>query len=217
MEDNKHQLLTADTLHWTLFSYIEKCLVTLNLSCLIAQVGECCHVPEIHGGGVSKNRRVRQNWGYKTNRYRYVGVPCCYTRIMRMHHGPYSTKNSEYKNDCSCPIQSHILFISYPSWQSKKSVSKQHKSETSFASFVEIRRNFSVLKHFFDLTRMQTVLAFMAVETKANILWYSIHILEQNQTIAEPPGDKHFSSILFPSTCQSVYWECLTSIFHFFF
>ena len=133
-----------------------------------------------------------------------------------MHHGPYSTKNSEYKNDCSCPIQSHILFISYPSWQSKKSVSKQHKSETSFASFVEIRRNFSVLKHFFDLTRMQTVLAFMAVETKANILWYSIHILEQNQTIAEPPGDKHFSSILFPSTCQSVYWECLTSIFNFF-
>ena len=134
-----------------------------------------------------------------------------------MHHGPHSTKNSEYKNDCSCPIQSHILFISYPSWQSKKSVSKQHKSETSFASFVEIRRNFSVLKHFFDLTRMQTVLAFMAVETKANILWYSIHILEQNQTIAEPPGDKHFSSILFPSKCQSVYWECLTSIFHFFF
>ena len=60
-EDNKQQLLTADTLHWTLFSYIEKCLVTLNLSCLIAQVGECCHVPEIHGGGVSKNRRVRQN------------------------------------------------------------------------------------------------------------------------------------------------------------
>ena len=84
-------------------------------------------------------------------------------------------------------------------------------------SFVEIRRNFSVLKHFFDLTRMQTVLAFMAVETKANILWYSTHILEQNQTIAEPPGDKHFSSILFPSTCQSVYWECLTSVFHFFF
>ena len=84
-------------------------------------------------------------------------------------------------------------------------------------SFVEIRRNFSVLKHFFDLTRMQTVLAFMAVETKANILWYSIHILEQNQTIAEPPGDKHFSFILFPSTSQCVYWECLTSISHFFF
>ena len=59
---------------------------------------------------------------------------------------------------------------------------------------------------------MQTVLTFMAVETKANILWYFGIESYNHGTL----GDKHFLFQLFPSAHQSSYRQCLTNFFNFF-
>ena len=71
-------------------------------------------VPEFHGDGVSKKLLCKTTEVTKLTGIVKGGLPCCYTRIIRMHHRVYGAKSLQYKNDCSCPVQSHNLFICQP-------------------------------------------------------------------------------------------------------